>query len=350
MPSCCGSSDTAALASCRSRRGTCCSPRRRRCPVRWWRSTPSFSIDEFEQQQERFTASTIQASAELDDYLVLAAFEDSEFDGKVHPAERNVLEAERASRRAERRARLPASCSTTRRRRSDRSSSRTARRRPDETVSGRTEVSRSREVDRAAGRRTHRAICPTRRIAGTSSVQADAKPDVELEFETTCSTATTGTTELDEAALSSSSPTRVTENASEHVRRRRRTARFGGPSTGTIRATPLRDGPEVRGAVFADGRSRPSSTTPTPDLRNQVILLALAIVVGSVIAAWFRCGPHDPPDRPERWRSRNASSPMRPTSSARRSPRSDSPPSRLDPRPRRPTSPAWPNSPPTPRH
>ncbi len=56
-----------------------------------------------------------------------------------------------------------------------------------------------------------------------------------------------------------------------------------------IRAVALRDGPEIRGAAIA-------VLDPTEfddahaSLRNQVILLAIVIVVGSTIAAWFVAG------------------------------------------------------------
>ncbi|MEO0492150.1 MAG: HAMP domain-containing sensor histidine kinase [Actinomycetota bacterium] len=53
-----------------------------------------------------------------------------------------------------------------------------------------------------------------------------------------------------------------------------------------VRATPLRDGPEVRGALIAV-LDPAEFDDAHADLRNQVILLALAIVAGSVVAAWF---------------------------------------------------------------
>ena len=53
-----------------------------------------------------------------------------------------------------------------------------------------------------------------------------------------------------------------------------------------VRATPLRDGPEVRGAVIAvlDPAELDQAHA---DLRTRVIGLALAIVAGSIVAAWF---------------------------------------------------------------
>ncbi|MEM8705645.1 MAG: HAMP domain-containing sensor histidine kinase [Actinomycetota bacterium] len=53
-----------------------------------------------------------------------------------------------------------------------------------------------------------------------------------------------------------------------------------------VRATPLRDGPEVRGALIAV-LDPAGFDEAHADLRNQVVLLALVVVAGSVIAAWF---------------------------------------------------------------
>ena len=75
----------------------------------------------------------------------------------------------------------------------------------------------------------------------------------------------------------------VTENASQALRQ---TVATDDGQRRDLRAAALRDGPEVRGTVIA-------VLDPTEfddahaDLRNQVILLALVIVAASVIAAWF---------------------------------------------------------------
>lgn len=104
--------------------------------------------------------------------------------------------------------------------------------------------------------------------------------DVELEFETEFFAA--ADSPLGEAILFEISDS-VTEDASEPYRQ---TVVTDDGSPWDIRATALRDGPEVRGAVIA-------LIDPTEfeaahaDLRNRVIVLAAAIVAGSVVAAWF---------------------------------------------------------------
>ncbi|MEM9522097.1 MAG: HAMP domain-containing sensor histidine kinase [Actinomycetota bacterium] len=110
-------------------------------------------------------------------------------------------------------------------------------------------------------------------------VQADAA-DVELAFETTFFA--TADSPLADDVLFTISDT-VTENASEPYR----DAVVGADGTlWDVRATALRDGPEVRGALI-------SVVDPTEfdaaheDLRNRVVVLAAAIVAGSVVAAWF---------------------------------------------------------------
>ena len=103
--------------------------------------------------------------------------------------------------------------------------------------------------------------------------------DIELEFDTEYFTTTDNP--LAEDGLFEISDT-VTDNASRPLRD---TITVAGQDW-DIRATALRDGPEVRGAVIA-------VVDPTDfdaahrDLRTRVVALALTIVAGSVVAAWF---------------------------------------------------------------
>ncbi|MEM9891353.1 MAG: HAMP domain-containing sensor histidine kinase [Actinomycetota bacterium] len=110
-------------------------------------------------------------------------------------------------------------------------------------------------------------------------VRAD-EADVELEFETVFF-APDGTP-LDEGALFEINDV-VTENASEPFRESMTTE---DGATWDVRATALRDGPEVRGTVIAVIDPADFDEAHA-DLRNQVIALALALVAGSVVAAWF---------------------------------------------------------------
>ncbi|MEM9038422.1 MAG: HAMP domain-containing sensor histidine kinase [Actinomycetota bacterium] len=108
--------------------------------------------------------------------------------------------------------------------------------------------------------------------------------EVELEFET----AFLGE---DDAGLARTDIVSITEDITENGRAVIRTTAgtTDDSSQRVVRATPLRDGPEVRGAVIA-------VLDPTEfddahaTLRNQVILLALAVVAASVVAAWFVAG------------------------------------------------------------
>lgn len=110
--------------------------------------------------------------------------------------------------------------------------------------------------------------------------QAADEAGVELEFD--IAFFAPADSPLGEEQLFEISDT-VTENASEPYRA---SVAAEGGTTWDIRATPLRDGPEVRGAVIA-------VVDPTDfddahaDLRTRVIVLALAIVAGSIVAAWF---------------------------------------------------------------
>lgn len=231
--------------------------------------TPSFSIEEFQEQQE-IHGFPDPTPAEIDDYLLLA-FEDSDFDSKVHllglVLEENGFEAvvdeldygELFEEEA--------------------------------TTVGPIEVENDDGVAETFGPlefTLDAAIdllfeTPPDELADEAyrrhvEVQADAA-DIELEFETTYFT-TTGTP-LDEAALFEISDS-VVENASQPFR----ATVPGADQDWDVRATALRDGPEVRGAVIAiidpsefDAAHR--------DLRTRVIVLALAIVAGAVVAAWF---------------------------------------------------------------
>ncbi|MEM8745828.1 MAG: HAMP domain-containing sensor histidine kinase [Actinomycetota bacterium] len=108
--------------------------------------------------------------------------------------------------------------------------------------------------------------------------------EVELEFETVF-------LGEDDAELTRTDIVNLTEDITENGRTVIRTTADAtdDSSQRVVRATPLRDGPEVRGAVIA-------VLDPTEfedahaTLRNQVILVALAVVAASVVAAWFVAG------------------------------------------------------------
>ncbi|MEM8748645.1 MAG: HAMP domain-containing sensor histidine kinase, partial [Actinomycetota bacterium] len=112
--------------------------------------------------------------------------------------------------------------------------------------------------------------------------QADAE-DVELEFETSYLRA--DGVDLDDDTLGSISD-RITDDGVAVVSDTLETPEGGAR---VVRAVALRDGPEVRGAVIAV--LDPSEFDDAhASLRNQVILLAIALVAGSVVAAWFVAG------------------------------------------------------------
>ena len=109
-------------------------------------------------------------------------------------------------------------------------------------------------------------------------VEAD-EAGIELEFETTYFAEPSNP--LGEASMFTITDT-VTENPSEAFTD---TVAEDGRDW-NVRATPLRDGPEVRGAVIAVLDPTEFDDAHT-DLRAQVIVLAMAIVAGSIVAAWF---------------------------------------------------------------
>ncbi|MEM9521520.1 MAG: HAMP domain-containing sensor histidine kinase [Actinomycetota bacterium] len=232
--------------------------------------TPSFSIAEFRQQQERYGFPDPER-AEIDEYVRLA-FEEAEFDSKVFllglVLEENGFEAlleeidfdelfeEEATTVG------PAEIENDE---------------GEPEIVGPIELVYDDALDQLLAD-------PPEDLADEAyrryvTVQAD-EADVELEFET--AVFVNPAISLTEESLFVISDT-VTENASEPLRR---TVADDAGERWDVRATALRDGPEVRGAVIAI--IDPSEFDAAhDDLRTRVIVLALAIVAGSVVAAWF---------------------------------------------------------------